>query len=147
MAEERTKVVEDIAHQTPLEADKPVSKRGNPNFVKGVSGNPKGRTKGATNKITNEIRDTMALFVKEKGLPVLFDRFESMTDRLKVDFVTKILTYVTPTLSAQKNEIDITNGTGKIEVKISYGDEEINQSIGEDNQADDEDIDYEEVDK
>ena len=132
---------------TDLEKVKPAPKRGNPNLHKGKSLNPKGKPKGAVNKVTKEIREMMSLFVKEKGLPDIFERYEGMSDRLKVDFITKILTYVTPTLSAQKNEIDITNGTGKIEVKISYGDEEISQSIGEDNQADDEDIDYEEVDK
>ena len=77
---------------------------GNPNWEKGVSGNPQGRPKGAGNKVTNKIKVAYQMLME--------DNLENMTERLgevaernpkeAMELMLKLSEYVIPKLARQE---------------------------------------------
>lgn len=77
---------------------------GNPNWEKGVSGNPQGRPKGAGNKVTNKIKVAYQMLME--------DNLENMTEWLgevaernpkeAMELMLKLSEYVIPKLARQE---------------------------------------------
>ena len=85
---------------------------------KGQVLNPNGRPKGAVNKVTKDIKETIAKVV-EGRLCELNDDLDSMSPFSKWQTLLSVMKYVYPTLSSQKLEATV-NQDSKIEFVIRY---------------------------
>lgn len=81
-----------------------MSKRGNPNLVKGVSGNPKGKPKGIISK-KQERWNELVSYLMDEGIDRYINAIRNLEDDEYVNRFTQILNYVKPKLQA----IDQTN--------------------------------------
>jgi len=78
-----------------------------PKFEKGQSGNPQGRPKGSQNKATRQAREALADFTNGK-LQELETIWTDLSPKDKADFLSKVLPYIAPKLSAQA--VELTSG-------------------------------------
>jgi hypothetical protein len=62
-------------------------------FKTGISGNPNGRPTGSKNKITLEIKETLKEII-ESEISNIPSRLESLSDKDRLEFITKLLPYV-----------------------------------------------------
>jgi len=64
-------------------------------FVKGQSGNPKGKPKGTTSKITKQLRDALKALISDEleQLPTLLS---SLEPKERLEMLVKLLPYVVP---------------------------------------------------
>lgn len=76
-----------------------MAKAGNPRFVKGVSGNPKGRVKGSKNKKTEKWME-LCDYLMDDGIGRLMDAMGKLEPKEFVDAYSKILNYIKPKLSS-----------------------------------------------
>ena len=79
---------------------------GNPEWKKGVSGNPNGRPKGATNKATMKIKDAYADLINNnlERIQGWLDQVASDDPKNALDFLIKLSPFVVP----RKTETDMT---------------------------------------
>jgi hypothetical protein len=74
-------------------------------FKKGQSGNPNGKPKGAKNKINQDLRDKISLFLNGEFATVT-NEFKLLDPKDKLKFYTDLLQYGLPKLQATSLEID-----------------------------------------
>lgn len=77
---------------------------GNPNWEKGVSGNPNGRPKGAGNKVTNKIKEAYQMLM-EANLDNMSGWLEEIAERNPkeaLELMLKLSEYVIPKLARQE---------------------------------------------
>lgn len=106
-----------------------MSKRGNPNWEKGKSGNPNGRPKGSKNKVTEALKIAIGEVEKEKGKG-LFRHFVERgykNDNVLVALIRKLV--------ADKTQVE-GNLEGDVKVKIELVDNDDNKSSSESKQED-----------
>jgi hypothetical protein len=77
-------------------------------FQAGKSGNPKGRPKGSPNKVTQKVRDMLWETV-EGEIHKLPDHLSQLDAKERLDFLTKVLPYLTPKLGAVSMDLDDRN--------------------------------------
>lgn len=68
-------------------------------FEKGKTGNPAGRPKGTANKVTTQLRETLAAFLDEKFEQIKKD-FEKLHPTTRVRLYIELLQYGVPKLQA-----------------------------------------------
>jgi hypothetical protein len=74
-------------------------------FKKGQSGNIKGRTLGSSNRITKQLRESIASFL-ENNFERLESDFESLPPRDRIKFYCDLLQYGLPKLQTVQLEND-----------------------------------------
>jgi hypothetical protein len=85
--------------------------KGKKGFVKGKSGNPAGRPPGAPNKITTSVRSLLKDVMHDE-LEVLPDVLKSLEPRDRIDALAKLLPYVLPKLTEEKEEMADSENNG-----------------------------------
>jgi len=68
-------------------------------FEKGKSGNPAGRPKGSSNKVTNDLRSRISIFLNEE-FDTVKRAFKKLNAEKKLRFYSDLLVYSVPKLSA-----------------------------------------------
>ena len=95
---------------------KPKSSGGNPNWVKGISGNPSGRPKGSLNGRTKDIRGFFTL-VMEKNLPRLQKDLNLMSSFQRWQILNQLSNKFLPNLSATQIDASV---SGDLNIKVSF---------------------------
>jgi hypothetical protein len=85
--------------------------KGKKGFVKGKSGNPAGRPPGKPNKITTSVR-TMLKEIMHDELRQLPVTLKSLEPRERIDALAKLLPYVLPKLTEEKEEMAESENNG-----------------------------------
>jgi hypothetical protein len=84
----------------------------NPNWRKGISGNPKGRT--ATTRSIRTVKGMIENFVKRNITPNKLQKlYDSLTPKDRLTFLTEVLPYCAAKLSSQSMEISYENLSDK----------------------------------
>lgn len=76
-----------------------MAKAGNPNYKKGVSGNPNGRPKGSKNVKTQKWHQ-LCDYLLDEGTERLMKAMEQLEPKEFVDAYAKILVYIKPKLAS-----------------------------------------------
>lgn len=79
-------------------------------FVKGQSGNAKGRPRGSQNKVTGELRDRLKDFLDGNFDKVQRD-FKKLDHKDRIEYYEKFLKYVLPQLRTTDLKLDFDNMT------------------------------------
>ncbi|MDD3772550.1 MAG: DUF5681 domain-containing protein [Weeksellaceae bacterium] len=85
--------------------------KGKKGFIKGKSGNPAGRPPGKPNKITTSVR-TMLKEIMHDELRQLPVTLKSLEPRERIDALAKLLPYVLPKLTEEKEEMADSENNG-----------------------------------
>lgn len=84
-----------------------------------LNGNP-GKPKGAVTKISAKVRESLVNFM-ENNIDAIQESFDKLTPRDKLFFISDILSYAVPKLSATQTENDVSGSiTIKFEKPESY---------------------------
>lgn len=77
---------------------------GNPNWEKGVSGNPNGRPKGAGNKVTNKIKTAYQMLMEDnlENMSEWLGEVAERNPKEAMELMLKLSEYVIPKLARQE---------------------------------------------
>jgi hypothetical protein len=70
-----------------------------------LNGNP-GKPKGAVTKISGKVRESLVKFM-EDNIDAVQESFDQLTAKEKLGFISEILSYAVPKLSATQTENDV----------------------------------------
>ena len=94
--------------------------RGNPNLVKGVSGNPAGRPAGIPNKNTGKIREAFQKLIEDnlENMTIWLSDVAAEDPKAALDLLSKMAEYTTPKLARVENKLEVSEELTKIKVEI-----------------------------
>jgi esterase/lipase len=97
-------------------------------FEKGCSGNKNGRPKGAKSRINDEIRGYISDILSEHFTPKkIAENLEEMEVKDRMQFLTKLLDYVTPKVKQMDLNSDFSNQTIVVKLPKLTPEERINE--------------------
>jgi hypothetical protein len=94
--------------------------RGNPNLVKGVSGNPSGRPAGIPNKNTGKIREAFQKLIEDnlENMTIWLSDVAAEDPKAALDLLSKMAEYTTPKLARVENKHEVSEELTQIKVEI-----------------------------